>query len=346
MNVLNDLRDVEAFDTDETSPGRRLKDRSLTVASFSAGDFVNRFRMDKQTFENLLSDLSGLSNFRRKRWALSREEKLLMTLRFYATGSLQTVIGDFGGVSKSTVSRAIHEVTDVICALRSEWIKWFEDSISAKARFYNIASFPGVIGCLDCTHVRLQRPSVANADDFINRKGYYSINTQVICDSQLRIVDIVCRWPGSVHDSRVFHNSSVKTQFEDGLHDGLLLGDQGYPCKKYLLTPMAQPRSPAECSYNRSHTRTRISIERCFGILKRRFLCLHTGLRYSPVFCCNIILACAILHNYIIQHGGVLVDSEVSDSQANEQDSLISEDHSDNRGLFFRNSFILQHFSQ
>ena len=31
--------------------------------------------------------------------------------------------------------------------------------------------------------------------------------------------------------------------------------------------------------YNTAHRRTRCVIERCFGLLKRRFPCLHLGLR-------------------------------------------------------------------
>ena len=38
-----------------------------------------------------------------------------------------------------------------------------------------------MIGCVDGTHIRLQRPS-QNEADYINRKGYHSINVQAICD--------------------------------------------------------------------------------------------------------------------------------------------------------------------
>ncbi|WAR24171.1 hypothetical protein MAR_037840 [Mya arenaria] len=32
----------------------------------------------------------------------------------------------------------------------------------------------------------------------------------------------------------------------DGQIDGLLLGDSGYPCRKYLMTPYAKPRNQSE----------------------------------------------------------------------------------------------------
>ena len=41
-----------------------------------------------------------------------------------------------------------------------------------------IIGFPGVIGAIDCTHLRLIAPT-NNPEDYINRKGNHSINVQV-----------------------------------------------------------------------------------------------------------------------------------------------------------------------
>ena len=61
------------------------------------------------------------------------------------------------------------------------------------AGFYNIAHFPRVIGAVDCTHIAITSPGGDNAELFRNRKGWFSINTQAVCDSTLRIRDIVAR---------------------------------------------------------------------------------------------------------------------------------------------------------
>ena len=52
---------------------------------------------------------------------------------------------------------------------------------------------------------------------------------------------------------------------------GVLLGDSGYPLRRYLLTPKLNPGTPQEENFNRHHSRGRIVIERAFGILKSRF---------------------------------------------------------------------------
>jgi hypothetical protein len=79
-----------------------------------------------------------------------------------------------------------------------------------------------------------------------------------------------------------------------------LLGDNGYPCKSYLLTPLLNPRNRMERAYNASHRSTRNCIERCFGVLKRRFPCLSRGLNMKLQTTLHIIVACAVLHNICI----------------------------------------------
>ena len=50
-----------------------------------------------------------------------------------------------------------------------------------------------------------------------------------------------------------------------------LLGDSGYACKPWLLTPIPIPQTPQEVRYNAAHKTTRCIVERCIGVLKSRF---------------------------------------------------------------------------
>ncbi|KAL4126786.1 hypothetical protein QTP88_010995 [Uroleucon formosanum] len=91
--------------------------------------------------------------------------------------------------------------------------------------------FPQVIGVIDCTHIRIQFPCQDIGEQYRNRKGYFSFNVQVVCNSNLEITDNVARWPGSVHDSTIFDNSSVLAKLENNeFGDCYILGDGGYPC--------------------------------------------------------------------------------------------------------------------
>ncbi|KAK7157082.1 hypothetical protein R3I94_006981 [Phoxinus phoxinus] len=76
-----------------------------------------------------------------------------------------------------------------------------------------------------------------------------------------------------------------------------LLGDSGYPCKPWLLTPYLRPDQGSQLNYNRAHKKTRAVVERGIGQLKRRFHILHGEVRLAPEKVCKVITACAVLHN-------------------------------------------------
>lgn len=46
--------------------------------------------------------------------------------------------------------------------------------------FYETYQFPSISGCIDCTHIPIQNPGDDNGQVFRNRKGYFSLNVQVI----------------------------------------------------------------------------------------------------------------------------------------------------------------------
>lgn len=152
--------------------------------------------------------------------------------------------------------------------------------------FYGLASFPGVLGAIDCTHVAIQSPGGVNGELFRNRKGYFSLNIQGVVSATLVFENVVSRWYGSAHDATIFANSRLNARFESGeFNDFYLLGDAGYPCKNYLLTPLAATPTAAQRRYNYCQIRTRNPVERAFGVLKRRFPCLKMGLRVKVTEC-------------------------------------------------------------
>lgn len=110
-----------------------------------------------------------------------------------------------------------------------------------------------MVGVIDCTHVRIKAPT-ENEEVYVNRKGYHSVNVQLVFDANDRVTDVVARWPGSTHDSRILEYSGIKDLFEGGhLPNGNyhLLGDSGYGAKRWLLTPYLAPQGQQQIAYNR-----------------------------------------------------------------------------------------------
>jgi len=81
---------------------------------------------------------------------------------------------------------------------------------NVKRKFYEIREFPGVIGAIDCTHIKIKPPK-AIADAYRNRKGFKSLNVQGVCDADGVFTYVNSMWPGSTHDSRIFKESSLYT---------------------------------------------------------------------------------------------------------------------------------------
>lgn len=231
--------------------------------------------------------------------------QLLIAIRYYATGAFQSGVGDMCSVSRQSVSRIIRRVSEALASLRSEVIKMptsDEELAAASTGMYMFARFPKCIGSIDCTHIKIQSPGGDRAEYFRNRKGWFSYNVQTISSHNLKVMDIVCRWPGATHDQTIFNNSMVKARFEAGqFKNYLLVGDMGYANTTYLATPLLNTTNEAECLYNESCIRTRNSVERKYGVIKRRFACLSRGMQFKDRDTTRyVVVACAVLHNIAI----------------------------------------------
>ncbi|XP_022836890.1 putative nuclease HARBI1, partial [Spodoptera litura] len=167
--------------------------------------------------------------------------------------------------------------------------------------FYEKYQMPGVIGCIDGTHVAILRPT-EHEERYFNRKGYHSLNVMIICDMDLNILCVDPSHPGSTHDSTVWGDHPLNEWMKEKYNEETMyfLGDSGYPLRKTVMTPyLNAPEGSAEANYNTKQVSARNVVERCIGVLKARFRCLLAArkLHYSPVVAGKIVNACVVLHN-------------------------------------------------
>lgn len=144
--------------------------------------------------------------------------QLLIALRFYGAGTFQVVAGDLVNVSQPTVSHIVELVSRVIAKHLFPAVVKFPDTDDGfretMVEFHRIANFPGVTGCIDCTHIRIKAPGGPDGEVYRNRKGYFSINVQVIAGPKLQLFDVVSSWPRSARDSRIFDNNRARVLYE------------------------------------------------------------------------------------------------------------------------------------
>ncbi|XP_051211588.1 protein ALP1-like [Lolium perenne] len=150
---------------------------------------------------------------------------------------------------------------------------------------------------------------------FRGRKHYTSQNVLSVVDFDMRFTYVLAGWEGSAHDASILADSLSRP---DGLQipDGkFYLGDDGYACRPGILPPFRKTRYHlnefsakhrplnARELFNPRHSSLRVTIERAFAALKNRFKVLDQKPFHMFDTQVNLVLACCILHNWILVWG-------------------------------------------
>uniref|UniRef100_A0A673WDJ8 DDE Tnp4 domain-containing protein n=1 Tax=Salmo trutta TaxID=8032 RepID=A0A673WDJ8_SALTR len=235
-------------------------------------------------------------------------------------------------------------VSSAIASRKNQYIS-FKPTEETAAVFYRRARFPGVLGEIDCTLNPIPNPGGENGELFRNRKGYCSIKVQDVCDDKCQLTNIVARWSGSTHDSRIFDNSRLCSMLERGAYEGHLLGDNGYACCGYLMTPLLNPQTLEKREYNTSYILARGLIERVFGLWKKIFPCLKDGLCTKMDATLTIIITVADMYNLGKRQGNKLPEEAEEDLPGeNAEDDQVQ--HAANAyGNAVRRTLIENHFT-
>jgi len=244
--------------------GRGGINRNDLLQIYDDRELIDRYRIPRRNIISLEEELQAdLRRTTRRNYALSPMQQLLIALRLYATGSVQRLVADSVTCDQSTASRAIHRVSLAIQRRLNNYVYFpagQQEHFQMMEKCYEIAQFPRVVGCVDGTHIHIIAPS-HNEHEYVNRKGHHSLNVQLICDGHLRITNCVIKWPGSTHDARILTTSAIYRRFEEGAISGNILGDSANPLKSWLMTPILNPATQPEDSYNQSFLPTRCSVE-------------------------------------------------------------------------------------
>lgn len=217
-------------------------------------------------------------------------------------------------MGNATAFRAVRRVTYALHCIAPRFIQWPDEVVAADVRdkFAKVSGFPNVIGAIDGTHIKIRAPPT-DAASYINRKGFPSINVQVVCDSSGLFTHCYAGEVGSVHDARVFRNSPIARFLERPQmyfpNDSHIIGDAAYTIHPHVMVPFRDNGhlTNRQKNFNYCLSSTRMAIERAIGQLKIRFRilldCLPlTDIKKIPEF----IIACCVLHNICILQNDVM----------------------------------------
>ena len=311
----------------------------------SEEEWKKNFRLSRTQFFSLLEELhphiTPKPNSPNHR-ALAADKKLAITLYYLKdTGSLRMTANTFG-IHISTASKTIHNVCKAISQfLGPKYLKLPKDKNEMQRKIAEFEVMFGMFqafGCIDGTHIPILRPE-DNSQDYFCYKMFFSLNVQAICDSRGLFMDVDCRWPGCVHDAKVFANSRVNEKLQNGslpvtyqqLIPGrtkvgsYLIGDPAYPLTPYCMKEYDSCTINAQVVFNNMLRSARNPIECAFGRLKARwgFLTRKVDLKLSLVP--TAVYACFVLHNICEQHmyylDPELVQNQYYVQQCNQMDA-------------------------
>ena len=161
------------------------------------------------------------------------------------------------GIALSTASKIIHEVCKAVTehlGLKYVHFPRTEEEMIPKVSEFEIKyGMAQAFGCIDGTHVPILRP-IENSQEY-----YVSFfNCSSILDYRGVFMDVNSRWPGSVHEAKVFLNSRISKSLQNGklpiTHQQILpgrqkVGDYLISDPAYSLTPYCL-REYSTCSSN------------------------------------------------------------------------------------------------
>ena len=274
------------------------------------------FRVSKNTFEYLLhmvqNDIHRSDTTMRS--AVPPKRRLALTLYFLASTAEYRTIGNLFGVSASFVCLCVRVVCRAIIKRLAKFIEFpkknqLREVIEGYEKTWGL---PMCAGAIDGTHIPILAPSESHAE-YVNRKGYHSIQMQAVVDCNYLYRDVVIGWPGSVHDARVFSNSAIFKKGNDGKLFPIelakeingkeippfIVADPAYPLLPWVLKgyPNDKNAPRRERIFNYRLSRARVTVENTFGRWKGRFIRFSKRVDMEVSSLVNVTYASCILHN-------------------------------------------------
>lgn len=104
---------------------KKFRHNEICLEDYSDDELRCRYRFGRDSLEFLTEILQNdLQRDTKRNQALSPTLQILVALRFFASGSFLQVIGDTVGLPKSSVSRAVSDVSLALAKKQGEFISW------------------------------------------------------------------------------------------------------------------------------------------------------------------------------------------------------------------------------
>ncbi|XP_068091227.1 uncharacterized protein [Hyperolius riggenbachi] len=257
--------------------------------------FFGYTRMSVSSFDGLLAKLKDAlrrqdTNFH---LAITPTERLLITLRFLATGHSYAALHYQFLMGRSTIRYLVLDTCKLIWkVLQPEFmptpdVPMWEANMQL---FWEKHDFPNCLGAVDGKHVRLVMPAFTGSL-YYNYKKFFSLVLMAVVDPNLKCIYVDVGAYGSSHDSSVFQHSRFGVKLRTGQmtlppprpwpdtveppYPCVFVADEAFALSEHVMRPYAQrDMTHKKVVFNNRLTKARQVVECAFGILNGAFITL------------------------------------------------------------------------
>ncbi|XP_069610675.1 uncharacterized protein [Ranitomeya imitator] len=293
--------------------------------------FYNYLRMRQEHFDVLLEQVGDViqRHYTGMRFSISPAERLMVTLRFLATGESLTSLHYQFCLGISIISGIVKVTCLAIWdALHTEYIPeptrdiWLQNA----EQFEKVCHFPNCLGAVDGKHVLIAKRA-GTGSEYYNYKKYFSIVLMAIADANCKFLAVDIGAYGRSNDSQVFKTSPMGHCLYGDTYDFpparplpgttgppmpyVCVGDEAFQLSPHLLKPYSsRDLTRTKKVFNYRLTRARRVVECAFGILTAKWRVLLTAISLHIRTVDEVVKACVVLHNYVLSKEPVSVDDE------------------------------------
>jgi hypothetical protein len=286
--------------------------------------FRRRFRMSRPLFQRIVDALGQWNEYftqrvdAANRQGLSPLQKCTAAIRQLANGSSADGLDEYLKIAETTSMEALKMFVKGVREVFGErYLR--RPTVEDTERLLKLGEkrgFPGMFGSIDCMHWRWERCPVAWKGQFT--RGDQKVPTMIleaVASHDLWIWHAFFGAAGSNNDINVLNQSTVfinelkgqapRVQYmvNGNQHNiGYFLADGIYPEWAVFVKSISLPITEKDKLYAQKQEGARKDIERAFGVLRRRWCILKRAARlHDRSVLRDIVLACIILHNMIVE---------------------------------------------
>ena len=304
------------------------------MENFSDRQFFTYTRLTKEKFQLLLEIVAPHLPPSKH----SPAARLAVFLYKFAHSTIDAVSGDLFGMPSGSVNLYFHQVCNVfhdhirpLYLPREELV--LADVLDAWSAVPDAP--PGLLGVIDGTECHFCRPGDDTNAHYNFKHNEYTVGTQALVKPDLTFWSISTGHTGTRNDAGKWNCSLLGRSFihqQGDIYNAYaalpninlptgqrirpwILGDGGYACKEYMVIPYAGHIQDYS-GFNKWLSSHRQIVERAFGVLKKRWSLICSGMEYDFRAASKLIEIAVILHNFCMIEGvPVDVEGEQDDQQ-------------------------------